>query len=227
MSDQHLAFMIGILGSIHCVGMCGPLAFSVPSLSAGLLYQIIDKVLYQLGRVLSYTLLGVLIGLVGTQLWMAGLQEVLSLTTGFLIVLAACSRIFKFKTGKNGNYMLKPFNAILGYALKHRANHLIIGMINGLLPCGFVYLALAAAVNTPSIATAAGYMFWFGLGTTPLMLLAVLTMGFTRNLIRVRINKALPYLMLALGIWFILRGMDLNIPYLSPSKPASAAIHCG
>lgn len=227
MNDQHLAFLIGILGSVHCVGMCGPLAFSVPSLKPGLLYQIFDKLLYQLGRILSYTLLGTLIGVVGTQLWMAGLQQVLSLTTGFLIVLAACSRIFNFKAKTKGNYMLKPFNSLLGYALKHRANHLIIGLINGLLPCGFVYLALAAAVNTPSVATAASYMFWFGLGTTPLMFIAVLMMGFTRNLIRVRINKALPYLMLCLGVWFLLRGMDLNIPYLSPSKPVSAAVHCG
>lgn len=227
MSDQYLAFMIGILGSVHCVGMCGPLAFSVPSLRTGLLYQIADKVLYQLGRVLSYTLLGALIGIIGTQLWMSGLQQVLSLTTGFLIILAACSRLFKFKTGKNGNYLLKPFNAVLGYALKQRANHLIIGMINGLLPCGFVYLALAAAVNTPSVASAAGYMFWFGLGTSPLMFLAVFTMGFSRNLFRMRINKVVPYFMLFLGVWFVLRGMDLNIPYLSPSKPVSAAVHCG
>jgi sulfite exporter TauE/SafE len=227
MSDQYLAFMIGILGSVHCVGMCGPLAFSVPSLRTGLLYQITDKVLYQLGRVLSYTILGALIGLIGTQLWMSGLQQVLSLTTGFLIILAACSRLFKFKTGKNGNYLLKPFNAVLGYALRQRANHLIIGMINGLLPCGFVYLALAAAVNTPSVTSAAGYMFWFGLGTSPLMFLAVFTMGFSRNLFRVRINKAIPYFMLLLGVWFVLRGMDLNIPYLSPSKPVSAAVHCG
>jgi len=227
MSDQYLAFMIGILGSVHCVGMCGPLAFSVPSLRPGLLYQIMDKVLYQLGRVLSYTILGALIGVIGTQLWMSGLQQVLSLTTGLLIILAACSRLFKIKVGKNGNYLLKPFNAVLGFALRQRANHLIIGMINGLLPCGFVYLALAAAVNTPTVASAAGYMFWFGLGTSPLMFLAVFTMGFSRNLFRMRINRAIPYFMLFLGIWFLLRGMDLNIPYLSPSKPVSAAVHCG
>jgi sulfite exporter TauE/SafE len=225
MSDQYLAFMIGILGSVHCVGMCGPLAFAVPSLKKGLGYLIFDKVTYQLGRIVSYCILGALIGLIGAQLWMAGLQQILSLVTGCFILLAAFSRLFKFASNYQSNYLLKPFNYLFGYALKHKANHLIIGIINGFLPCGFVYLAMAAAVNTQSVSSAVVYMFWFGLGTTPLMLIAVLTVGFTRNLVRVRINKAVPYLMLALGVWFILRGMDLNIPYLSPAAP-EAAVNC-
>jgi sulfite exporter TauE/SafE len=225
MSDHYLAFMIGILGSVHCVGMCGPLAFAVPSLKPGLGYLIFDKVTYQIGRIISYSILGALIGLIGSQLWMAGLQQILSLLTGCLILLAALSRLFKLASNYQSSYLLKPFNYLFGYAIKHKANHLIIGIINGFLPCGFVYLAMAAAVNTQSVSTAVEYMFWFGVGTTPLMLIAVLTVGFTRNLVRVRINKVVPYLMLALGVWFILRGLDLNIPYLSPAAPA-AAVNC-
>ncbi len=226
MSDQYLAFMIGLLGSVHCIGMCGPLAFAVPSLKKGGFYLILDKVLYQTGRIISYCILGALIGLVGRQLWMAGLQQGLSIFSGILILLAAGSRILKTSSGMRFNYLLKPFNKLFGFALKHKANHLIIGMLNGLLPCGFVYLALAGAINTSSPGLAVAYMFWFGIGTAPLMLLAAMTVGFSSPLLRMRINKVVPYLMLCLGIWFILRGMDLSIPYLSPSKPSSAAEVC-
>lgn len=227
MSDQHLAFMIGLLGSIHCVGMCGPLAFAIPSLKKGVAFQFLDKLLYQIGRVVSYCILGAIIGLVGAQLWMAGLQQILSIITGCFILLAAFSRLLKLSSNYKFNYLLKPFNHLIGYALKNKANHFIIGMINGFLPCGFVYLAMAAAVNTQTVSSAVTYMFWFGAGTTPLMLIAVLTVGFTRKLVSIRIIKSVPYFMIALGIWFLLRGMDLNIPYLSPANPATATtVNC-
>lgn len=227
MSTDRLAFMIGLLGSIHCVGMCGPLAFAVPSLKQGWLWLVMDKLLYQIGRILSYSLLGVLIGLIGEQIWMAGFQQGISIFSGILIVMAACSRLFKFSFLKGGpSFFLVPFNKLFNYALKHKANHLIIGLINGFLPCGFVYLALAGALNTGSISQAATYMFWFGLGTLPLMFIAMLSMGFTGMLFRKRINKVIPYFMLCLGIWFIFRGLELNIPYLSPAGDRAGIAEC-
>ena len=227
MNDLHLAFMIGLLGSVHCIGMCGPLAFAVPSLKPGIGYLVLDKVLYQTGRIISYCILGVLIGLIGRQLWMSGLQQGISIFTGVLIIAAACSRIFKLCAGRGSSLLLKPFNKMFGYALKHKANHLIIGMINGLLPCGFVYLALAGALNMGNVALSVSYMFWFGVGTAPLMLLATIGMGFTGTLVRQRINKVIPFLMLFLGCWFVLRGMNLNIPYVSPAKQITSVAECG
>ena len=221
MSYQNLAFMIGLLGSVHCVGMCGPLAFGVPSLRSGWFYLVLDKLLYQSGRIISYCILGVLIGLLGRQIWLAGLQQGVSILSGLLIILAALSRIFKFSLSNSSSILLKPFNAMFSYALQHRANHLIIGLINGFLPCGFVYLAMAGALNTGAIPSAISYMFWFGLGTTPLMFIAAVSVGFTSALYRKRINQLIPFLMLFLGCWFILRGMELNIPYLSPPKAAT------
>lgn len=223
MDDQRLAFMIGLLGSVHCVGMCGPLAFAVPSLKSGWAYLLWDKLSYQAGRIISYCLLGVVIGLAGRQIWLAGIQQGLSILTGVLILLAAASRLFKFSLGQSNALWIKPFNQLLGYALQHKANHLIIGTINGLLPCGFVYLAMAGALNTGSVRTAVTYMFYFGLGTVPLMLIAGISMGFTSRGIRRRINQTVPYLMLCLGLWFICRGMEWNIPYLSPAKAGSVA----
>jgi sulfite exporter TauE/SafE len=223
MNEIYLAFMIGLLGSVHCIGMCGPLAFAVPSLKKGAGWLMLDKTLYQAGRIISYCVLGLIIGLIGNQLWMAGLQQGVSIFTGLLILMAACSRIFKIAYRTDSNILLKPFHRLFGYALQHKANHLIIGMINGLLPCGFVYLALAGAVNMPTTTGAIKYMFFFGLGTAPLMLIAAMTAGLTGVIMRKNINRVVPYLMVCLGIWFILRGLELNIPYLSPAPHAAAA----
>jgi sulfite exporter TauE/SafE len=223
MSDQYLAFMIGLIGSVHCVGMCGPLAFAVPSLKKGAVYLLLNKVMYQAGRIISYCLLGLIIGLIGNQIWLAGIQQGVSILSGALIIFAAVNAIFKLSLTRQGNsFLLKPFHKLFGYALNHKANHLIIGMINGLLPCGFVYVALAGALNTSN---AVEFMFWFGVGTAPLMLTATLSVGFTSQLFRKRINKVIPYLMLLLGIWFLFRGTNLNIPYLSPAK-ASSTVEC-
>ncbi|WP_316789062.1 sulfite exporter TauE/SafE family protein [Pedobacter frigoris] len=217
--------MIGLLGSLHCVGMCGPLAFAVPSLRGAWLYVALDKLSYQLGRIISYCLLGLIIGTIGRQIWLSGFQQLISILSGILILLAAISRITKLSYfSKNPSFLLKPFNRLFSYALKNKASHLIIGLVNGLLPCGFVYLALAGALNTGNIQNAVSYMFWFGLGTVPLMFIATFSMGFTGQLFRKRINKIIPYMMLCLGIWFILRGMELNIPYLSPQAPNEATI---
>lgn len=222
MSNTELAFFIGLFGSVHCVGMCGPLAFAVPVMRQGWYNLVFDKFIYQLGRTLSYMLLGLIIGAIGRQIWLAGLQQIISLLSGVLILIAAFSRLFRFSILNNkSSFLLKPFNRLFGYALKHKANHLIIGVINGFLPCGFVYLALAGALNTGSIPKAVNYMFWFGSGTLPLMFIAAVSTGFAGPMVRNRINKVIPYLMLCLGFWFILRGMELNIPYLSPAKAAS------
>jgi uncharacterized protein len=121
---------------------------------------------------------------------------------------------------------LLPVNRVLSYALQHKAGHFIVGLLNGFLPCGFVYLALVGALNTNSPVSASEYMFWFGIGTFPLMLLAMVSAGFAGAVFRRRINKLMPYLMICLGLWFILRGIGLNIPYLSPDRQSPGTSVC-
>ncbi|MNK03650.1 hypothetical protein D3C87_215000 [compost metagenome] len=227
MNAEKLAFMIGLLGSVHCIGMCGPLAFAVPSLKQGWFFLVADKLIYQLGRVVAYCILGVVIGLIGKQIWLAGFQQGISIVSGVLIVMAACSRLFKLSFLKNNpSFILSPFNRMFNYALKHKANHLIIGFINGFLPCGFVYLALAGALNTESVQGSVTHMFWFGMGTLPLMFIATLGVGFTGTMLRRRINRIVPYMMLFIGIWFIFRGLTLDIPYLSPANSETGSSIC-
>jgi sulfite exporter TauE/SafE len=229
MSNNSVAFFICLFGSVHCIGMCGPLALSLPSFQQRWWLVVSDKMLYNLGRMITYSFLGLLIGLIGKQLWLMGLQQWVSLVSGGFIILAGISGIFKIRTkGKRWSLtpLLSPVNRLLNYALQHKAGHLVVGLLNGFLPCGFVYLALVGAINTESPFTAAAYMFWFGAGTFPLMLLATVSAGFVGPVIRRRINKAMPYLMLFLGVWFILRGLNLGIPYLSPAKPSAGVSVC-
>ncbi|WP_114940696.1 sulfite exporter TauE/SafE family protein [Mucilaginibacter endophyticus] len=229
MSNNEIAFFIGLFGSVHCIGMCGPLAFAVPVSQNRWWLIIADKVLYNIGRIITYTFLGLLIGLVGKQLWLYGLQQGISLLSGALIIMAGLSRLFKLRRlsqMKGFPAILSPINKLLQYALKHKTGHLIIGLLNGFLPCGFVYLALVGAVNSPSPVDAATYMFWFGTGTFPLMLAATVSSGFVGPVFRRRINKIMPYLMVCLGFWFMLRGLNLNIPYLSPAKQSSGIGVC-
>ena len=225
MSSNEIAFFIGLFGSVHCIGMCGPLAFAVPSVRNGWGLIVADKVLYNLGRIVTYSFLGLMVGFIGKQLWLLGLQQGVSILSGLLIIMAGCSRIFKIRLGQSSFFssMLLPVNRLLNYALQHRAGHLVVGLLNGFLPCGFVYIALIGAVNTSTPFSAAQYMFWFGFGTFPLMLLATISSGFAGPAVRRRINQTIPYLMVFLGCWFLLRGLQLNIPYLSPAgyMPAS------
>ena len=228
MSNNSIAFFIGLFGSIHCIGMCGPLAFAIPIAENKLWLVVGDKILYNIGRIVTYSFLGLLIGFIGKQLWVYGLQQGISLLSGLLIILAGLTRVFKMRVTNNKvlSTIMLPVNKLLGYALRHHSGHFIIGLINGLLPCGFVYLALAGSINTPTPATAATFMFWFGAGTFPLMLLATIGSGFIGPIVRRRINRVIPYVMVCLGFWFVLRGLNLDIPYLSPAKQSSGVTIC-
>ncbi|WP_345954585.1 sulfite exporter TauE/SafE family protein [Mucilaginibacter sp. PAMB04168] len=229
MSEDKIAFFIGLFGSVHCIGMCGPLAFAIPVAQGRGWLLLGDKLIYNLGRTFSYCLLGLLTGLIGQQLWLAGLQQWVSLFSGIFIIMAAFVRLLKLSVSRSAavkNHM-GWFNRLLSHALKHQWGHLFIGVLNGFLPCGFVYLALAGAVNTGNVISAVQYMFWFGMGTVPLMLLATISSSLISIPLRRQVNKVIPYIMLVLGVWFLLRGLNLNIPYLSPPKTVTETSMCG
>lgn len=224
MSIWYLAFFTGFFGSVHCLGMCGPLAFAVTSGHSGWWMVLLDKLSYQVGRIISYSILGLAIGFVGQQLWMSDLQQFISIVSGVMILAAGFSRIFRLRTSTRSSATFDVFSKAFTYALKHKANHLITGMLNGFLPCGFVYLALAGAVTVGDPVDAVKYMVLFGLGTLPLMLIATFGLGMAGPLFRRRINQAVPYLMVCLGLWFLLRGASLDVPYLSPKSASETEV---
>jgi sulfite exporter TauE/SafE len=92
----------------------------------------------------------------------------------------------------------------------------LFGMLNGLLPCGMVYTALITSVIAGTPILSAFYLFFFGLGTLPGMILITFLANKITTRFRGKINKVLPYFVTIIGALIILRGLNLNIPYLSP-----------
>lgn len=214
MNHLQLGFIIGLFGSFHCIGMCGPLAFAIPRKQTGNLWLVLDKFSYQLGRAVTYAVLGLLVGFIGKNIWLAGFQQTISVVFGAAIVIYSISRLLPFKRRNIANF---PFiNNLIATAVNKKYGHFVVGMLNGILPCAFVYVALATAINTSSAVQSSLFMFFFGLGTLPLMFAAAVGVGFAGKGLRKTINNILPFVSLLLGIWLILRGLSLDIPYLSP-----------
>ncbi|WP_071781126.1 sulfite exporter TauE/SafE family protein [Adhaeribacter aquaticus] len=215
-------FLFGILGSFHCIGMCGPIAMALPVGRGAGLHFVAGRFLYNLGRIITYSILGALIGLFGQGLQVAGLQQTLSILSGVLILLlvvvpATFLGKFRQKTGLEN--LLNVIKRTLGrYFQKSSLWSLaVVGGLNGLLPCGFVYFALAGAISMPTVPEAMLYMSLFGLGTFPLMFIISLSGKFIKSRIRHFFNQAVPYAATIMAILFILRGINLGIPYVSPA----------
>ncbi|MBD2722330.1 sulfite exporter TauE/SafE family protein [Hymenobacter armeniacus] len=225
-------FLFGLLGSFHCVGMCGAIALALPGQPGGAGWRFGGgRLLYNLGRVSTYATLGAGAGLLGQSLRLAGLQQSLSIASGVLILLlvAVPERYSARLAGTLGlgrplawvkTTLARLFQQVSPGALY------ATGLLNGLLPCGLVYLALAGALSAPGVAGAAAYMACFGLGTLPLMLGLSLSGQLVPLGWRIRMRQAVPYAAAVLAALFIVRGLGLGIPYLSPqlgAGPATAA----
>jgi sulfite exporter TauE/SafE len=212
-------FLFGLLGSFHCVGMCGALALALPGLPS-------RRLLYHLGRVSTYATLGAGAGLLGQGLRLAGVQQSLSIASGVLILLlvAAPERHTSRLAAALG--LSRPLawvkTTLAGLFQRPSACAMYAtGLLNGLLPCGLVYLALAGALSAPGVAGAAAYMASFGLGTLPLMLGLSLSGQLVPLAWRARMRQAVPYTAVLLAGLFIVRGLGLGIPYLSPQLSAA------
>ena len=218
----YTAFILGLLGSFHCIGMCGPIAFVLPldrSSKAKMLFQ---TFLYHFGRLLTYSIIGLIFGLIGKGLYLAGFQQRLSILMGVILILTVVIPVKVF----NQFHITKPLYKIigkvkqqLGLYLNKKSNKSIflIGFFNGFLPCGLVYMALIGSIATSNMFSGATYMFLFGLGTVPMMTLAVYAGNFLKVSLRNKIQKAIPVFVVIIGLLFILRGLGLGIPYISPS----------
>ena len=221
MNNLPLAFLMGLLGSLHCAVMCGPLMLSLPLQNTSLLKSALQLIWYQLGRILIYTLLGVLVGWIGNSFTVFANQEILSLTIGVLLVIFTILQLSGRQLKSINNLqqkMITPLSKLMGKFYGLPIWGFFAGLLNGLLPCGMVYLALATALNTASLQGGANFMFLFGLGTMPLMLMISLGGIYLKKYIRFNTQKLVPYFMLFMGTLLILRSADLGIPFLSPNN---------
>jgi uncharacterized protein len=215
------ALTIGFLGSFHCIGMCGPIALALPVPNSTNIIFFTGRVLYNSGRLISYGLMGLLFGFLGKGFAAWGYQQSLSIALGVIIIVLLFIPA-KYKNKFLGmNIIIKitePLKRSIGNLFKRNSlpSFLLIGFLNGFLPCGFVYIGLAGATATGSPVTGMLFMILFGLGTFPAML-TVSLFGKLINLnVRRKISKAVPVFAFMLAVIFILRGMNLGIPYLSP-----------
>lgn len=218
------AFFLGFLGSFHCVGMCGPIALAVSSNDRN--RYLLNKLAYNAGRTFTYSVLGGIVGLLGFSLAMAGFQQWLSVLLGGLIMLMA----FFYRKSEKWLGKMGMFGAInrlktsLAVYLRRRglSAFFVTGLLNGLLPCGMVYVALAASLALQSPLQGAAYMMVFGVGTVPILLTLMVSQQIVSGNIRRKMQGLLPYFAVFVGILFIVRGLGLGIHYISPKLAMGA-----
>jgi sulfite exporter TauE/SafE len=225
--DLLTAFMLGFAGSLHCAGMCGPIVLALPAIGANRWTQVVGRLAYNGGRVATYVLLGVVFGALGQVLSLAGVQRWVSIGAGVLILLGLFAWPLRGGTWR----VVQPvgrLKAALGRLLQRRSvgSQFLFGSLNGLLPCGLVYVACAAATATGSLLSGVQYMLWFGVGTVPMMLALGLAGRAVHQRLQGRVQQVIPVALGLMAVLLILRGLSLGIPYLSPDLSAGTTPKC-
>ncbi len=215
------ALIFGFFTSFHCIGMCGPIAIALPLKKNNWISKIISSLLYNFGRTITYGILGAIFGLLGKGFKMSGFQQWVSIAVGILMILSVLfPMMFKQKQyfdrimyGFVGK-MISAFRKL--FQKSSYPSLFFIGLLNGLLPCGPVYAAIALAIVGGGVISGSIYMILFGIGTIPIML-SLNLIGHTISLsMRNKIRKIVPVFIVIIGLLFILRGLELGIPFISP-----------
>lgn len=219
------AIGLGFASGFHCIGMCGPIALSMGFSRSQATHFYLQNLTYQIGRVVTYAFMGAILGIFGEGFQLAGFQGTLTIIVGILLIVMA---LFSFG-GKDFatkipfiNGLLLKLKLSLGKILQKQGykSRFLTGVLNGFLPCGMVYMALTASLASGGVWQGAVFMALFGLGTLPFMFVVVLLGSLMSQTFRQKVLRIIPITMIILGGIFILRGMELGIPYLSPKKEA-------
>ena len=207
-----LMLPLGFMGSLHCIGMCGGLITAVSMCRPGIWWS--GLLIYQLGRITTYTLLGLLAGFGGASLGFFDgnmLQRGLTIFAGSLMIIFALNlagwlpdplrRFSTWASRKSG---------LAGLA-RHASEHAragswyTLGLANGLLPCGLVYAALSLALAAGNTQTASLMMAAFGLGTVPAMMLVPSVLRKMTPTLRTSSMRIAAIMIMALGVMTIFR----------------------
>jgi sulfite exporter TauE/SafE len=226
------AISLGLLGSFHCIGMCGPIALALPVHQLSTLKKYFGILLYNLGRITTYTFLGVVFGLLGQSFFLGGFQQILSITIGVLLLISVLISQTKWFSTPGLSFIYNGINKVkisLANLFNKRGLHFLflIGLLNGLLPCGLVYLGIAGAIATGNYIAGAQFMFYFGVGTVPVMYAVAFLGQFITLKYRNHIRHSMPYVVSIMAILLIVRGLNLGIPYLSPEfEKETSTVNC-
>ncbi len=213
------ALILGLVTNLHCVGMCGPLALALPDSSTSTMQKIGGRALYNIGRVTTYSALGVVVGFLGAGIDLTGFQEWVSIVSGAAMVVFALHLLFGFALfpaldGAISKRVRSPLQRL--FRSKSMPALYGIGILNGLLPCGMVYIALALALNSTTVVEGVFTMAAFGVGTIPAMFAMSMASTTLPTTWRSKLNKLIPIATLLIGSVLVMRGMALNIPFISP-----------
>lgn len=211
------ALLIGFLGSVHCIAMCSPITLMLGGKQRTSQF-VFRRVSYNVGRILGYAILGTFAGVFGRAINLAGLQQWFSIGLGvallLLVLFFGSSKVYNpsFQSlQKLVIFLRTKFSGIYQSEIKFKG--LLIGLLNGFLPCGLVYMAIIGAITMDSIPNSMLYMIVFGLGTWPMMFFVAFASGVITNKSNAKLLRIVPVL---IAILFIVRGLGLGIPYLSP-----------
>ena len=224
------ALALGFASGFHCIGMCGPIALSLGLTKKQATNYYLQNLTYQFGRIVTYSFLGAILGTVGKGFQMAGFQQYLTIGVGILLIVMAVfsfgGKDFASKIPFLSQSLLKV-KMNLGKLLQKAdyRSRFTTGILNGFLPCGMVYMALTASLASGGIWQSATFMALFGLGTLPFMFAIVLLGNLMTTAFRIKILKFVPVMMIVLGGLFILRGLEIGIPFISPKKEALQVNH--
>jgi len=219
------ALAIGFFGSLHCIRMCGPIAIALPYPPTDAKYFILGRLFYNLGRLVTYSFIDAIFGLLGSRLIISGFQQVTTIFLGVIILIVTFAPnyyknlVFDHRLVQ---FISLPLKQSISKLFKQGTipSMFLIGLLNGFLPCGLVYVGIAGAISLGDAISGMVFMTLFGLGTFPTMLTATIFGKLLNLRIRNKFSKAVPYLASLLAILFILRGMSLGIPYISPEISA-------
>lgn len=219
----YTAFIFGLISSFHCIGMCGPIAMMLPVDRSNAAKKITQILTYHIGRLTAYSTIGIIFGLVGKGFFMAGMQQKMSIFIGVVMIMIVLipEKIFaRYNFSKPVFRVISKIKQTLGSQFRNKSYKSLftIGLLNGFLPCGMVYVALFGAIAMQSVSVGVLYMILFGLGTVPMMTTVVYLNSFLTISTRNKIQKVIPYVAILIGVLFILRGLGLGIPYISPSN---------
>jgi sulfite exporter TauE/SafE len=219
----YTAFFFGLISSLHCIGMCGPIAMMLPVERNNPAKKATQILTYHIGRLFAYATIGFIFGLLGKGFFMAGIQQRLSILIGIamIAVFLVPEKVFaKYNFSKPVYQLISKVKTTLGAQFKNKSYSSLftIGLLNGFLPCGLVYVALFGAIAMQSPILGVVYMILFGLGTVPMMSSVVYINSFITVSFRNKIQKVIPFVGVLIGVLFIMRGLGLGIPYVSPSN---------
>jgi sulfite exporter TauE/SafE len=212
------AITLGLLSGFHCIGMCGPIAMALPVNHKSFAFKIISILAYNFGRIVTYALFGVVFGLIGQSFSFFGLQQKLSIILGLGILIALILPYLSFKPSSMQFKFMNSLKSKLSslFRRKDLGSLFGIGLLNGLLPCGMVYIAVAGALVGETVIRSSLFMAVFGLGTIPFMFSISYISQFISLKARNTIKKVQPFIIAFMALLLIVRGLNLGIDHLSP-----------